>query len=547
MMRVRVLPFPTSVCSHSPSSRPCPSLARYLAVQHNHHALSRTQIPFLSTPSRRPRVSRLITTETKLWLKEEAKRTAKYTFYIYFGCACVAAIVFGYNDARWERHFPTPAEWYWGTRTNFKQAMYREKFPGDDKFHIWSLIAFYLENVLTELENPLTDGQGIRERNPETLYVGGAGKMGFDITAKSENWRRGYYQTLMACGKAAEKLDGWVRKRGERFAYPAEVVLGPSNPDPRPVVPGSPPAPTEEEVEDAFFPPENFYLRILTTDGFNQKQKVDAALRYATWLDSKGFSDTASEMCNWAIDIATSTLPDGIIDPQTGVLQNEMGHPSANLLAATTALAVHRATKERPATALPIFISILRAQKALPDPPEEECQDALRIPPSGLERIVAGVKDLVIAPDYPAAPSDGTEVPYKTATQHCKEAAIMANISEIIFASARSRADQEDALAWTREAVDVASAEALGRARKDREAKETCLNCLALGLNTWRNILQSVYDDHLVKMEAAKEQWWSSESKLEEGMARWKQEEVVWRRKMENADRLIKQHTGDIP
>jgi hypothetical protein len=109
------------------------------------------------------------------------------------------------------------------------------------------------------------DGEGVEEQGEGGILVAGVGKTGFDISNKPEPWRRGYHECLMGAARAAEHLDSWVRDKTRNVAFPANTVIGPSNPNARPIPPGAISAPREEDCEPAFDAPEVYYMRIITT------------------------------------------------------------------------------------------------------------------------------------------------------------------------------------------------------------------------------------------------------------------------------------------
>jgi len=369
----------------------------------------------------------------------------------------------------------------------------------------WVLVGGTYRALLKRLEDPNLDGAGLEEQDEGGILVEGIGRTGYDITKKPEPWRRGYHEVLMGAARAAEHLDGWVVDRTRNIVFPANVVIGPSNPKPRPVPPGAQSAPREEDCEPAFEAPETFYMRVLTTQGFTEGQKLDAALGYAAWLDYKGTPNAAEAMYKWALDIATSSTPksSSLINMETGQISPAAGPVSSNILAATTALAIHHARTSNLNLALPLFLSVLRSRRQLPiDKPsmrstlisesEEES--------SAIGGIIATTRkfltSILLPPPYPPPPPDGTSPPPRDAKERCEEAALMAYIGEILYASNDSISGREEGLAWTREAVDNAEEELRGRgiahagsSGRAKEAKATCRQCLATGLGNWEKMV----------------------------------------------------------
>ena len=382
----------------------------------------------------------------------------------------------------------------------------------------WAMAAFEYRGLLERLENPAVDGTGLKPVMQEEggLYVAGVGKAGLDITAKSEPWRRGYHAVLMGAAKSAEHIDGWLLDKERRIAFPPECVLGPSNPRPRPCPPGAPTAPHEKDCEPAFEPPEYYYTKILTTRDFTSGQRLDAAIAYADWLDFKGLHTSAEEVYDWGLDIAMGALPVGVnnvVDVKTGIINKDATYVSSNILVATTALAIHHAQNNNLATALPILLSVLRARRNLPPsikPARAKTDDTER---SSLDTLVAVLKSILVAPQYPPPPPTGDQLPSRTPSAICEEAGIMAHIGEILFASSihptsdpttssshfpsthqRSRADalqsQQSGLSWTRDCVDLAKSVLQSpEARDDREARKRCSECLEVGMGNWSKMV----------------------------------------------------------
>jgi len=396
------------------------------------------------------------------------------------------------------------------------------------------------------LEDPSIDGAGLSNQDEGGILVAGIGKTGFDISSKPEPWRRGYYQVLMGAARSAEHLDNWVRDKARNVAFPSDVVIGPSNPNPRPVPPGAKSPPREEDCEPAFEAPETYYMRILTTQGFTEKQKLDAALAYGAWLDYKNTPQAALEMYKWALDIATSSSPPSpssvrpIIDPATGILNTEEGAPSPNVLAATTALAVHHALNANLSTALPIFLSVLRARRSLPDPPATM---AATLSSSNSEKegffqpAISLVHSALVAPKYPPPPDDGTSPPLRTPEERCLEAGIMTYVGEILYASKSSTTSKEDGLAWTREAVDLAEEE-LRKKGVDKEGKKVCKQCLEVSLTNWATMVQKLSEqEKAAKSKAGKVGSWLGfgGEEMRDVAGRWESEEQVVKERMRRA------------
>jgi hypothetical protein len=433
-------------------------------------------------------------------------------------------MAFGVQQEWLERKFPSPHEWSWVTRKNYRSARWNE-FHGDEDSPSpvdWALTGGAYRDLIKRLEDPEIDGAGIEEQDEGGILVEGIGRTGYDITKKPEPWRRGYHEVLMGAARAAEHLDGWVRDRTRNIAFPANMVIGPSNPNPRPVPPRAHSPPREEDCEPAFEPPETYYMRVLTTQGFTEGQKLEAALGYAAWLDYKGTPQAAEAMYNWALDIATSSSPNpsSLIDMQTGQISPSAGLISSNILSASTALALHHARTASLNLALPLFLSVLRSRRQLPT--DKPSMRSTLTPDSDDETatsngLLATLRNLTASlltpPKYPPPPPDGTSPPPRDAKERCEEAALMTYIGEILYATASTASPangREEGLAWTREAVDIAEEELRGRGIGDgdaraKEARATCRQCLETGLGNWGKMVARLAREERERRKSAEE------------------------------------------
>lgn len=416
----------------------------------------------------------------------------------------------------------------------------------------WARTGDAYRQLIRRLEDPGIDGAGLQDQDEGGILVAGIGKTGFDLSNKPESWRRGYYEVLMGAARAAEQLDGWVRDKTRNVAFPANVVIGPANPDPRPVPPGAKSAPREEDCEPAFEAPETYYMRVLTTQGFTEKQRVDAALAYGAWLDFKRTPETALEMYKWALDIATAGSSKPVVDNATGILNTDAGTPSANVLAATTALAVHHALRSNLAVALPIFLSVLRARRSLPKPPATMLS-TLTPDEEGngiLKAVMSLIKSALVAPKYPPPPDDGTSPPKRSPKERCEEAGIMTYIGEILYASKTSNTSREDGLAWTREAVDIAEEELRGK-RINKEGKRTCKQCLEVGLANWTQMVEKLAREEQESKAASgsKVGGWLGfgGEEQKEIIGRWESEKQVIKERSRRASELLSSSSHSSP
>ncbi|KAI1466553.1 uncharacterized protein F4812DRAFT_83374 [Daldinia caldariorum] len=473
-----------------------PPTTRRFTRNTNLASRGRPQIPFLSVPLARNHQFRYLTTERKRWLAYEVFLGVKYTLYIWAIAGFSIAGYWAIQQEWLERKYPSPHDWGFITRLQFRLAKWapdRSDLPEPD----WVLTGNYAKSVVERLEDEKTEGAGLRKTEDGGAYA-------YDVTSKSEPWRRGYYEALMLCAKTAEHLDDQVVDNTRHLVFPADQVIGPSNPNPKPISPGSPSAPREQDCDRAFETPDTFYKKILATRGLTPKQKLDAALEYASWLDFKGLHDAAEQTYERALELATGTEPPPY-DPKSFVLQDLSRAPSANILNTLTALATHKARTGDISAALPILISVLRARRSLPRPESSQRKhtyvdlddDVPTSSPWSPSNIAGAASRLLSPPAYPPPPDDGTSPPVRDAKELCEEAGLNLYIGEIIFAtttsstssSSGSNKSREDGLAWTREAVDLAEEQLhklthTGDVRGD--AKKTCKECLVTGLENWQ-------------------------------------------------------------
>ncbi|KAL1882047.1 hypothetical protein VTK73DRAFT_2761 [Phialemonium thermophilum] len=484
---------------------------------YTHHTSIRTnggrpQLPFLSIPTttRQTQRVRYLTTERKQWIKYEVKLGLKYTVYFWIAICCVGAGAFAIQQEILERQYPTPHEWRFLTRTRFKSA-HAERDRADNRSTDWVVVMELVKGVVERLEDPKIDGRGVKDAAPD------APPLTKDISAMSEPWRRGYYEAMMLYAMAAEHLDGWVMDKTRNIAFPPEVVVGPSNPRPKPVPAGAQKAPREEDCEVAYPAPDDIYMKIISTEGFTPRQRMDAALAYANYLEYKGVTGPASVMYERALSLAISSRPSDAPNPvnqKTWVLDDSAGPPTSNILASLTALATFQARIGNVSTALPVLVSILKARRSLPlsDKRPVYQSSALGRPNRSGTGVMETVLSLIWPPPYTVPPGDGNTPPVRGPKELCEEAALLSNIGEIIYAT--RPASREEGIAWTREAVDIAE-EQLHRlgggggrgggpaTAEDRAALKTCRDCLSTGLTNWDAMVARLAREEAARREAA--------------------------------------------
>ena len=518
--------------AHCPTLRPFTQSTRQLLLS---TPQSRPQLPFLysrinPTPRHQAQthISRLLSTETKAFIKDTAKGVARLTAYFWAIGGLLLVAKFGIDNEILERAYPSPPVWSWVSRWKLRTAKGQEH-PDESSYGYvdWANTGNLYRQILVRLENPAIDGAGVHPQlgEDEDIYVDGIGKTGLNISSQPEPWRRGYHDTLMGAARAAEQLDSCVRDKTRNIAFPADVVIGPSNPRPRPVPFGARSAPKEEDCEPAFEKPQVYYMKILTTHGFTSRQRLDAALAYADWLRFKGLNSSAEEMHSWAMDIAIAGLPNGseAVDKKTGILTPGQQVVSSNLLLASNSLAMHHAQTGNLSAALPIFLSVLRAQQSLPLPLISDEKSA--VPPSeSMFPMLESIKSFFSTPDFPPPPPTGDEPATRSPTSLCAEAGTMVHIGEILYASskpirppgAEATSLHLSGLSWTRDGVGLAeqtlrslgaqpasheltasnrqrlSSKDASTQEEEKEGKARCAECLNTGMENWSSMVKKL-------------------------------------------------------
>ncbi|KAF2400312.1 hypothetical protein EJ06DRAFT_543147 [Trichodelitschia bisporula] len=481
--------------------RPAKSRRFTYTPPHHHHSCppTRPQLAFLALPSRRlPRttypghwhLSRLLSTETKRFLQEQAWQGGKWTLYGSILTALGLAWAFALTHELLEREFPTPPEWSFFSRLAAHCAR-AQQVPQATRYGVteWGIVGRAYDKLVSRLEDASVDGVGLVSLG----VVPGVEAQAWDVTGKSTAWRAGYFDALMGQAKAAEHLDGRVLDVTRSFVFPAEYVIGPSNPSPKPCPPWRPSPPLEENCVPAYAPPETFYLKILMTGGFTTRQRIQAALAYGEWLDFKGVHGAAEEMFRWGLDIASEKLddPGATIDKASATICARAPVVTENVLAAVTGLGVHFAQTGDMVAALPIFLSVLRARRAAPlDPAAGAGREKPRAPPprtdiDSMKYYGALALSLFKAVEYPAPPPSGDDPLMRTPRDECDDATLMTYIGEILYAGK----DAEAGVQWTREALETAEKVAGQLAVQDGK-REKCRECLDVGIENWRAMVE---------------------------------------------------------
>ncbi|KAF4978764.1 hypothetical protein FZEAL_4909 [Fusarium zealandicum] len=506
---------------------------------------SRPNLPFLAIPISNRAVVRCFTTERKQWLRHEAKLAVRYTVSFWGLLACCGVIWFFVNEENLETRFPTPHEWGWMTRKFLRDA-HNSKDPQNGEVN-WPWAFELARGLVLRLEDAKVDGQDVPKLSdrvdPGAELPGEFNPC--DISDKSEEWRRGYFEAIMLAAKGAEHVDGWVRDLSRNIISPPEFVIGPSNPRPAPIPPGQPHAPREEDCEVAYPGADNFYMKILATKGFSPRQKLEAALEYASFMEFKQRPEGAEALYNLALAEATQGLDmsNPPYNPKTFILNDRAGPPSQNILDAVTAIATHKARSGNISAALPIYLSLLKARRVLPSNPPPSATPK----PKARSRLAQFIW-FFSQDEYPPPPPDGTQPPWRSPQERCQEASLSLWIGEILFASS----SKDDGLSWTRDSVDVAEEQLrnIDPLNEDKSAKQTCRECLSAGLENWGRMVIKLAKEEEQRREKAVTQssvfsFWSGASPNAED--RWTAEDAVVKERVRRTRELIEEVTPGAP
>ncbi|OAA79220.1 hypothetical protein LEL_02706 [Akanthomyces lecanii RCEF 1005] len=451
----------------------------------------------------------------------------RYTFTLWGMLAAGLVIFFFVQEEILEREHPTPHEWTYITRKFLRDGKELEN-PKNGNIQ-WANSLGRVRNALMRLSDPKKDGAGLVPLSDVTdpELEDPIEFVPYDITAKSEEWRRGYFEAMMTAAKTAEHVDGWVLDVTRNMVSPARFMIGPSNPNPVPIPPGAAHAPLEENCVNAFPTADRWYMKILATKGFTERQRLEAALEYASFMEYKGQAEAAHSLHQLALSEATKGIDAAKLphDSKTFVLRDKSGPPSLNLIDALTSIANSKARTGDISGALPMYISLLKARRELSDERPQEPRSRSR--PSSAP-VYQRILDLVKPPAYPLPPPDGTQPPWRSAEERCQEASLQIYIGEILYATS----SKNDGLSWTRDGVDLAEEQlrSLGVGPDSKGTKKLCRECLGAGLENWHTMVA-----RLAKAEKAKEEsgaasspglftFWSG-AKEPEG--RWSAEEAV--------------------
>ena len=318
-------------------------------------------------------------------------------------------------------------------------------------------------------------------------------RIGYDTTMQSEAWQRGYFETMMGMARGSEMREGYMTFKGDRSAYAPQHVRSNENPYPVPLPPTSgKECPDISECWPSFESPYFHYKRILTTRGFTSRQRMDAGLAYASYLDHKGEHDHAGAMYRWSFDLAIHGLPpdvrpESVVDVATGVIMPNAPFLTPNIVTCSTAIARHFADTDRTNEALATYLSVLRGRRTAQSAPRSR-----QYPPQGpdlslrnVDSIIQWLTSLPFHPEQPPLPPTGNEPFERKRSEECEEAALALYVAEILFAKMGRRSE---GLSWARDATETSDTRMKDKLLDKKNAK-VCEQCLNEGLKVWTGML----------------------------------------------------------
>ena len=188
-----------------------------------------------SSPRPRTFYARLLTTERKAWLKMELR----WGIYVVSSGVLLFIAAYGIEQEKMEREFPSPHEYTFWSRKLYRSSRVHDSEKLRDAGAVsWQFTGDRYMQLLKRLEDPEIDGAGLVQQGEDEsqILIPGVGRSGYDITAKPEPWRRGYYEALLGAARAAEFLDSCTKDKTRDLVFSKIAVIGPSNPNPRPPV-----------------------------------------------------------------------------------------------------------------------------------------------------------------------------------------------------------------------------------------------------------------------------------------------------------------------
>ena len=456
------------------------------------------------------------------------KLAVRYTVMLWAAAASVFVIAFTVTMELDERKHPTPHEWGYFSRASLRLAQYTRAAESLARIN-WSKVIAPAREAVRRLESPDIDGKDLvrivdrqdpSSATPNEFCI-------YDVTAKSEEWRRGYFEALMLLADSSQHVEGWLRDKKLHVTSPPEYVVGPSNPHPTPLPPGFKERPHEEDCVSAFPSAEDWFVKILATTGFTARQRIEASLAYANFLSFMRRPEEVEPLLQLALAEATPRVEEAKLpyNKKTFVLNDKAGPPSANVLDVLTKVALHKVRDHKDSTtALPILLSILKARRGLSNvPPLSDPKKPANSKPLSRFDQMAG---FLSPPPYPPPPSDGTQPPWRSTEERCQEASLHIYIGEILFATS----SRVEGLAWTRDAVDSSEEElrSIDARAPDLKAKQVCRDCLRTSLENWSKMVSTLAKEEKLKKESGTQSstlsFWSGSQEVE---GRWEAEQAV--------------------
>jgi hypothetical protein len=396
----------------------------------------------------------------------------------------------------------------------------------------WGAVANAFDKLIRRLEDRQVDGEGLVEvagtreggGGGGTAVGGGTGgavdatatlvtsRIGldlaraFDISGKPEAWRRGYFEVLSGAARAAERLDGLVVDVKTKKGWPVQYVVGPSNPEPK-LLPAmrSTEQPQEENCVRITPPAGEYYEKLLATRGLEAGQVIATELAYSEWLDSIGDHDVAESHIRSALSrsLEATSNPSQVMDVKRGVIKPNATTLTTNILQSATALGVHLASTGQPDFALPIFLSVVRAYRSIPNHQPKKAYTIAFDPSTDLWTLISTYsRNFWSVVEYPPPPPSGNDVLLsRPGDTGCAESAATTYAAEVLFATAPSRRDT--ALEWTKKAVETAHARSLGSNVKAQERIQ-CAECAVVGLENWEAMLTKMVAESMAQQSKKK-------------------------------------------
>lgn len=524
-----------------------------------HRSPARPQIPFFTRAKRRsPTIARLLSTEQVASIKYQIK-LGLYWVALSWTALGGGYVAYLFLRQDWlDKQFPSPKEWQLVVKYLWRQAKYEELESGPQLgVTDWGKAATSYRAVAGLLEDYRAFGfhtpSGIAVQVDWDRSIPGLSdevmrsppehtamtRIGYDVSMKSESWRRGYHEAMLGAARGGEQLVGWMTHRESNIGFPPHQVRSEQNPNPVPFPPGFHlDNPDERDCEPSFESPDFHYIRLLTTKGFSRKQRLEAGIHYASWLDRSDRPETAERMLHWCLSLAQQGLPEGatFVNDKTGVIAQAAPFVTHNLLSASTAMATHFARHEKIPQALSIYLSILRARRNAPDAAVQYLAKGQDYSLHSIDSIMGFMASLARTGQFPDDPTSGDEPFQRTKNSACDEAAVMAYVGEILFARADRRAE---GLSWTRDATSIAEA---GHAdtKLDRASKDVCTQCLETGLTNWLSMVGLLASEKQERQQGAnrsKSRWlWSGSDEGMHEEADWSEEERLVKRKKQRFD-----------